>query len=86
MPGEMKSQPYARTPSKGHNMSISDSDWCRWCEASTAILHKHHYPISESKGGTETIDICPSCHCEFHYLQRVKIYTVVNKDISEGAS
>src|SRR3990167_970319 len=41
---------------------------CEWCQGSTCILHAHHYPKSKKEGGQETVNICPSCHCEFHYL------------------
>jgi len=39
---------------------------CQWCGIKTAILHKHHYPVLKSRGGKETVDICPNCHSEFH--------------------
>lgn len=44
------------------------SQSCQWCGATTKTLHAHHYPIPACKGGTETVDICPNCHAEFHQL------------------
>lgn len=41
---------------------------CDWCKGTSCLLHAHHYPIKRSKGGQETINVCPSCHCEFHFL------------------
>lgn len=41
---------------------------CEWCLGSTLVLHSHHHPIQRSLGGTETVDICPNCHYEFHFL------------------
>ena len=41
---------------------------CEWCKTNTPILHKHHYPIKKSNGGTETVSICPNCHAEFHWM------------------
>lgn len=47
---------------------------CEWCKSKTLVLHRHHYPIPKSKGGTETVNICPNCHQEFHYLEnRIKV-------------
>ena len=43
---------------------------CEWCGGKTHVLHEHHYPIPRSKGGTETVSICPNCHYEFHYLEK----------------
>lgn len=40
---------------------------CEWCNVKTSVLHKHHYPIPKSKGGTDIVNICPNCHHEFHY-------------------
>lgn len=42
---------------------------CQWCNGYALVLHKHHYPIPKSKGGTETVNICPNCHYGFHYLE-----------------
>lgn len=39
---------------------------CSWCKVKTSVLHNHHYPIPKMSGGTDTIDICPNCHHEFH--------------------
>lgn len=41
---------------------------CSWCAVRTAVLERHHYPIPRSKGGTETVSICPNCHTEYHFL------------------
>jgi hypothetical protein len=45
---------------------------CEWCKSTTFILHSHHYPIRKCEGGTKLVDICPSCHCEYHYLLETK--------------
>lgn len=42
---------------------------CEWCGCKTTILHAHHYPIPRRLGGTETVNICPNCHYEFHDLE-----------------
>ena len=42
---------------------------CEWCKVNTSVLHEHHYPIPKSKGGTETVAICPNCHHEFHSME-----------------
>jgi hypothetical protein len=43
---------------------------CEWCGIATCILHKHHYPILKSRGGTQTVNICPNCHNEFHNFDK----------------
>lgn len=42
---------------------------CEWCKKETYILHKHHYPIPQKKGGREIVNICPNCHYTFHTLE-----------------
>jgi hypothetical protein len=54
---------------------------CTWCKATTCVLHAHHYPMRKSKGGQETINICPSCHCEFHFLVDSTKYRLTNEII-----
>lgn len=39
---------------------------CEWCGRKTTAIQKHHYPIPKRLGGTETVNICPTCHCENH--------------------
>ena len=41
---------------------------CQWCGVRTFALQDHHYPIPRSKGGIETVRICPNCHYEYHLL------------------
>jgi len=41
---------------------------CEWCGGKSLVLHEHHYPIQKKDGGTETVNICPNCHYEFHHL------------------
>ena len=43
---------------------------CEWCGCKTTILHKHHYPIPKRLGGKEVVNICPTCHYEFHSKER----------------
>lgn len=45
---------------------------CEWCGCKCNILNEHHYPIPKSKGGTETVKICPNCHTEFHAVEQRK--------------
>lgn len=45
------------------------SNTCTWCKCKTYILHAHHFPIRKEAGGNVTVDICPSCHQEFHFLE-----------------
>lgn len=47
---------------------------CEWCGCKCNILNEHHYPIPKSKGGTETVKICPNCHSEFHSVEQRKIF------------
>jgi hypothetical protein len=49
---------------------------CEWCKSSTVILHRHHFPIPKHKGGKLTVSICPNCHCEFHILQNMTLFTL----------
>jgi hypothetical protein len=39
---------------------------CEWCKTNTTVIHSHHYPVSKKNKGTDTVNICPNCHCEFH--------------------
>ncbi|MBE9053543.1 hypothetical protein IQ243_24685 [Nostocales cyanobacterium LEGE 11386] len=41
---------------------------CSWCNGTTVAIQKHHYPVKRSEDGKEVVNICPSCHCEFHFL------------------
>ena len=41
---------------------------CRWCSDLVHSLHAHHFPISYADGGTETVDICGTCHADFHHF------------------
>ncbi len=49
---------------------------CEWCHCKTGYIHAHHYPTPKSQGGTETVDLCPNCHAEFHYLTENKRYII----------
>lgn len=46
---------------------------CEWCGYKTFALQEHHYPIPKSKGGTQTVLICPNCHCEYHLILNSKV-------------
>ena len=46
--------------------SFNTGDKCDWCGTKCLILHKHHYPIPKSRGGSDVVYICPNCHCVFH--------------------
>lgn len=56
------------TDEYGVERSILFNAHCEWCKVSTAFTHAHHYPIPKSEGGTETVNICPNCHTEYHAL------------------
>lgn len=59
---------------------------CNWCNIKTFVLHEHHYPIPKSKGGTETVLICPNCHHEYHSIDFcVQINTSKVEGHSNGA-
>jgi hypothetical protein len=42
---------------------------CEWCGTKTLIIHKHHFPTPKIMGGTRTVNICPTCHTEYHLLE-----------------
>lgn len=50
---------------------------CAWCGGETAFLHEHHHAIPKAAGGTETVEICPNCHVEYHFFTR-ETYAVVD--------
>lgn len=43
---------------------------CAWCQVSTVATQSHHYPKKRNEGGEETVDICGSCHFEYHQIER----------------
>jgi len=47
---------------------LDEGDTCDWCGRKNYVLHEHHYPVSKSKGGVDTVRICPNCHANFHYV------------------
>lgn len=44
---------------------------CDWCCGTSFVLHSHHYPKKKSCGGETTVNICPNCHYEYHYLSDI---------------
>ena len=48
--------------------SLTPNARCSWCKCSTFTLHSHHWPVKKCEGGCQTIDICPNCHVEYHFL------------------
>lgn len=50
-----------------NNYGIGSNE-CEWCGCKTMVLHQHHYPIPKKNKGTETVNICPNCHYEYHSL------------------
>ncbi len=42
---------------------------CSWCDTTTYALHSHHYPIPSKHGGKEIVNICGTCHAEYHFLE-----------------
>lgn len=53
---------------KEKQIDIINESYCEWCNIDTFILHKHHFPLPRSKGGVETVKICPNCHYSFHNI------------------
>jgi len=53
--------------------------YCDWCKGTSCLLHFHHYPMKKSKGGQQTINVCASCHCEFHFLLDNKQYRLTKE-------
>lgn len=41
---------------------------CKLCGKQAKRIRKHHYPLPEELGGTETIPVCDSCHQLDHQL------------------
>lgn len=60
-------------PTLNYNVQIYT---CAWCKSDTFILHEHHHPTPKSEGGKEIVQLCPNCHFEYHYLERLRFYTV----------
>ena len=60
-----------KTPEEARKFVIDVKDSgqiCEWCGRKNYILHEHHYPIPKSKGGIETVKICPNCHTTYHFI------------------
>lgn len=51
---------------------------CEWCHGTTFCLHAHHFPIRKEHGGKNTVNICASCHAEYHFIESYS-YTLTNK-------
>lgn len=45
---------------------------CEWCYCLTFALHKHHYPKKKCNNGQVVVNICPNCHYEFHFLEKIR--------------
>lgn len=63
------------TPQDAKKIVVNNKgNWfeCEWCGCKTTAIQKHHYPIPKSKGGTETVNICPNCHYEYHLILKDK--------------
>ena len=41
---------------------------CEWCKRPVIALQRHHYPVSRTSGGKLTVDICGTCHADYHAL------------------
>lgn len=57
---------------------------CSWCGCRTYILHRHHFPKRRKDGGQETVDICPNCHANFHFLTDTMLYVLSKKVLKES--
>jgi hypothetical protein len=61
---------------------ILNDNCCQWCNIETIIIHKHHFPIPKSKGGIDTVNICPNCHYSFHSLTDEEHLELTDKTIN----
>ena len=62
---------YEYTPENAREFTIENSHKglvCEWCGKQCYILQKHHYPISASNCGQQTVNICPNCHYTYHKI------------------
>lgn len=50
---------------------------CEWCGIKTFVLCEHHFPIPKRDGGNKTVNICPNCHNNFHFIESTKIYLLL---------
>ena len=57
---------------------------CEWCGDKVMILESHHYPIQRVDGGTETVNICPTCHSMYHNLRTYELNMNVIKDLKNN--
>jgi hypothetical protein len=60
-------------------ISVPGTGRCEWCFSDTISIQEHHYPIQKSKGGDQIVKICPSCHCDYHYLKMVGVLKLTEK-------
>lgn len=63
--------PHTTSAEEGKKITIKNSHKgfvCEWCGNQCYVLQKHHYPIPQSKGGKDTVNICPNCHYTYHYI------------------
>lgn len=49
---------------------LDSGDTCEWCGRKNYVLHEHHYPITKSNGGINTVKICPNCHTNYHQIYK----------------
>ena len=74
------------TPEEIKQFTISKKkadEKCEWCGSMVHTLQKHHFPVSAKDGGKDIVEICGSCHADFHHLE---IYNQGNFNISVGGN
>lgn len=80
----------AKTICQGKQPSITEGFdlFCEWCGSSTIVLQSHHFPIPRSLGGQSAVQICPSCHYEYHHLVEQGFFKLTDYAIAmiEGAA
>jgi len=67
-----------------YSLATTPGSECEWCGAITPVLEKHHHPIKARDGGQETVNICGSCHAEFHFLTESVFYCATEKACLEA--
>jgi hypothetical protein len=52
-------------------MMTEPKNTCTWCSRKVHRLIRHHYPIPHRFGGHETVEICGTCHDDFHHHEAI---------------
>lgn len=46
---------------------------CDWCKTKCHSIQEHHYPISKKNNGKDKVNICGTCHADYHYIENYGI-------------